>query len=71
MSNVSRDGVRHMIDLVVLLAAQQSLADEGVAQVVDAGLRMAATGNPAQATTEMVEGVVNGSFRKRPPFWCE
>jgi hypothetical protein len=36
-----------MIDLIVLLASQQGLADKGVTQVVDARLRMATTGNPA------------------------
>jgi len=62
VSNISRDGVHHMIDLIVLLASQQGIADKGVAQVVDARLRMAAAGNPAQVPTEMVEGAVNGSL---------
>lgn len=68
MSDISRDGVGHMIDPVVLLAAQQRLTDESVAQVVDAGLRLATAGNSAQTTAETVEGVMDGSLRNQPPF---
>jgi hypothetical protein len=57
-----------MIDLVVLLAAQECLADEGVAQIVDTSLRMTTAGNPAQTMTESLEDVVNCSLRNRPPI---
>ena len=64
--DVSRDGIGHMIDSVVLLAAQQCLTDEGMAQIVDSGLRMSAARNPAQASTQNIERVVNRSLGNRP-----
>jgi hypothetical protein len=67
VSNIRGDGVSHMINLVVLLAAQQCLADERVTQIVDAGLRMATAGNPTQTAAETVEGVMDGSLRDRLP----
>ena len=71
MSNVSRDSVGHMIDLVILLAAQQCPTDECMAQIVDTRLRMATAGHPAQTTPEMIEDAMDGSLRNRLPIGCE
>jgi hypothetical protein len=60
-----------MIDLVALPATQQCLTDKCMAQIVDTRLRVAAAGNPAQATTETVEEAMDGSLRNRSAIGCE
>ena len=44
---ISRDDISHMIKSILLLAAQQRPADEGVTQIMDSWLWMPATRNPA------------------------
>jgi hypothetical protein len=44
--DISCDGISHVIELILLLAAQQRPADEGVAQIMDSWLWMPATRNP-------------------------
>lgn len=71
MSDVGRNGIGHAVNLIILLAAQQCLADKRVTQIVNAYMRMAAAGRTTQAASQALERVMHRSLRKRAPFCGE